>query len=77
MTSTTTYEIRGGCYIPSKKGFASKSEADAAIRARKPSIVSVEWDDGSTAYYLDQDDADRDQTGERAIALVTQADGEE
>lgn len=68
---TSTYEIRGSYYIANSTGYVSAEDADAVVRSQRAGLVSVEWPDGSMGYYLSQEDADRDRTGERAIALVT------
>lgn len=69
--TTNTYRALGGCYIEASSGHATLADACQAIRAQRTGMVEVAWPDGSVAFYTDQDSAERDQTGERAIALAT------
>lgn len=74
--TTTTYTVRGSNIITSSQGHATLEDACMAIERQRSGLVAVPWPDGSVGYYRDDDDAERDPTGEHAIALATQDDGE-
>lgn len=70
----TTYAIRsnGNLITPHKAGRPmALADAQSYVRGQCRGLISVGWSDGSLAYYRSQVDADRDDTGERAIAIVT------
>ena len=69
----STYEVRcnRADLIRPSKGHATLADAREAIESQRDGLVYEVWDDGTVAYYLDQEDADRDDTGEGAIAIAT------
>lgn len=65
-----TYEVQGSYYITRAK-YNGKAAALRAVRAQLPNCITTVWPDGSLAVYCNRTDLNRDQTGERAVALIS------
>lgn len=64
------YEVLGGHLIRGSRDHATMREACEAIERQRAGLVASEWPDGSVGYYLAQEHADADDSGEWAAAIA-------